>query len=74
MRLLSESIVEKNKGKILFYLTVILMFSIGIAVGVVTSKAMGIYSLCPFSSVYLVVLIAEIVMKNKQTELSSNLA
>lgn len=74
MRLLSESIVEKNKGKILFYLAVILMFSIGIAVGVVTSKAMGIYSLCPFSSVYLVVLIAEIVMKNKQAELSSNLA
>lgn len=73
MRLLSESIVEKNKKKILFYLSIILMFSAGCAVGVLMSKIMGIYALCPFSSIYLLILIVEIVMKNKQAELSSEL-
>ncbi len=73
MRLLSESIVEKNKWKIIFYLSVILVFSIGIAVGVVMVKAMSLYSLCPFSSIYLLILISEIILKNKQAELSSNL-
>lgn len=73
MRLLSESIVEKNKRKILFYFSVILMFAAGCAAGVVSTKAMGIYSLCPFSSIYLFILVVEMVMKNKQAELSSKL-
>ncbi len=74
MRLFSESIVERNKGKILFYLSVIIMFSIGCVVGVVLSKEMGIYSLCPFSSIYLIILIIEIMMRTKKRELESQLA
>jgi uncharacterized membrane protein YoaK (UPF0700 family) len=70
MRLFSESLVERNKGKILFYLSIILMFVVGCLVGVTTSKAMGIYSLCPFSSIYLIVLVAELIMKTKKNELN----
>lgn len=73
MRLFSESIAERNKGKILFYLSVILMFAAGCAVGVSMVKLVGIYSLCPISGIYLLILIIEIVMKNKQAELSSEL-
>ena len=70
MRLFSESLVERNKEKVLFYLSIILMFVVGCLVGVVTSKAMGIYSLCPFSSIYLIVLVAELIMKIKKNELN----
>ena len=63
MRLLSVGIAEWNVKKILLYISIIGIFSIGIVIGVLSGKAMNIHSIAPIASIYLVVLILQLVSR-----------
>lgn len=57
MRLFSNSIAHKDVRKIIFYLSIILCFSLGVIVSVFISKAIGVYTIAPSASIFVVILI-----------------
>ena len=61
MRLLGNSIAHLKIKNILLYLSIILAFALGVAIGVPVCKEMEMLALIPISGIYLVVLIIEIV-------------
>ena len=63
MRLLSKGIAERELNKILLYVSIIAMFVIGIVVGVLLGKALGIYSISPIAAIYLALLIIQLITK-----------
>ncbi len=63
MRLLSNGIAEMAPRKILLYVSIILVFSIGIVTGVLLGKGMNAYSISPIASIYLIILILELTTK-----------
>ena len=71
MRLFSKSIVNKNVEEILIYASIITTFALGIVFGVLLGKGMGIYSIMPISSIYLVIMLILLISK---VDLSSDQA
>ena len=63
MRLLAVSIAEKKLDKTLLYIVIIVIFSIGVVMGVLLGKAMDIYSISPIAAIYLTILIIQLVTK-----------
>ena len=74
LRLFSISIAEKNGKKILFYLLIISLFCFGCILSVLLHKTMGLYSISPIASIYLVVFIVWLIPhKNEQPEIVEEL-
>lgn len=63
MRLLGKSIANRRIKEVLVYTSIIATFVIGIVIGVLLGKVMGIYSICPIASVYLALLIVQLIAK-----------
>ena len=63
MRLLGKSIANRKYSEILVYVAIIITFALGIVFGVLLGKAMGIYSIMPVASIYVIVLLIELISK-----------
>lgn len=63
MRLLAVSVAEKKFERTLLYGVIIVVFSVGVVIGVLLGKAMDIYSISPIAAIYLIVLILQLVTK-----------
>ena len=72
MRLLGKSIANKRLNEILIYTSIILTFILGIAIGTLLGKVMGIFSVMPIAAIYLIVLIVLLInkidLKNEQLQ------
>ena len=65
MKLLSESIAERNLSKFLFYFSIIVTFSIGVVAGAFISKLIGIYAVAAVSILFVVVFILRFFIKEE---------
>ena len=74
IRLLSTGIAEGKVSKILFYLSIIGTFVVGIVIGVLVGKGMEIYSIMPIAGIFLIVLILGIVTKNVPSNVETEIA
>ena len=63
MRLLGKRIANRRIKEVLVYTSIIATFVIGIVIDVLLGKVMSIYSICPIASVYLVLLIIQLITK-----------
>lgn len=63
MRLLAVSVAEKKFERTLLYGVIIVVFSVGVVIGVLLGKAMDIYSISPIAAIYLIVLVLQLVTK-----------
>lgn len=63
MRLLGKSIANRKYSEVLVYAMIIITFALGIVFGVLLGKAIDIYSVMPIASIYLIVLIIELITK-----------
>ena len=68
MKLLSESIAERNLSKFLFYFSIIATFSIGVVAGAFISKLIGIYAVAAVSILFVVVFVLRFFIKEEKEE------
>ena len=64
MRLFSKSIIEKNYKKVLFFILIIISFSIGVLVSALLGKVFELYSISFLSIIVFISLFISII-KNK---------
>ena len=63
MRLLGKSIANKRVREVLVYSTIIATFVVGIVIGVLLGKAMDVCSIWPVASIFLAILIIQLITK-----------
>lgn len=70
MRLFSNSIANKNLRKALFYLAIILCFAVGVVASTLMSKVIGIYTIAPSASIFVIIFILLFINKdNEQSDI-----
>ena len=66
MRLLSSNVVQKNYKKALFYLSIIISFSLGCFIAIILGKTFDVYSISFLSIIFILCLVLDLPNINKE--------
>ena len=72
LRLFSESIAQANWKNMVFYISIIFFFIVGCVVAIFLGKGLEYYSISPISSIFIVVIVLNLIFKNSQEPLTGN--